>query len=185
MRLPTGSTRSRFRPAPGPPAGNDPPSGGCCVTRRIRAARAMGRRNYGRANASRGLCGNAKDWRAAIVPTTSGPDRIGSRLRFRPWSAKQLSPWRKSNWSVINIILPGVRSSPPCCKGCWSVSVAATRSIAPRPRPRRASFTTTGAWVPTLIVICGERFATTRRFVRITSMRWSGTNWCGCWKIRR
>ena len=34
-------------------------------------------------------CGNAKDWRAAIVPTTSGLDRIGSRSPFRPWLVKK------------------------------------------------------------------------------------------------
>jgi len=111
------------------------------------------------------------------------PDRIGSKLRFRPWSGNRPLTWRRSNWSKTNVTLPGVRSSPPCCKGCWSVSVVATLCIALQHRPRRASFIITGAWVPMLIVTCRERFATTRRFVRITSMPSFGRNSCGCWKI--
>ena len=126
---------------------------------------------------------NGKAWRAAIVPTTSGPDRTGLRSPFRHWLVKKRSIWRRSNWRRTNATLPGARSSRPCCKGCWFVSVAATPSTAPPPRLRRASFTTIGAWVPTPIVICGERFAITRRFVRINSTPWFGRNSCGCWKI--
>jgi len=100
--------------------------------------------------------------------TPTGLDRDhGSGLN----SAKKRSRWPKSSWSKTSGILPGARSNRPCCRGCWFVSAAATRSIAPLHKPRRASFITTGAWVPMLIVISGERFAITRRFVRTTSMR--------------
>ena len=98
--------------------------------------------------------------------------------------SEDTSPWRKSSWSKTNVILPGGRSSPPCCRGCWSVSVVAMPSIGPPRAPRRASFITTGAWGRMPIAIFGARFAITRPFVRITWMRWSGRNWCGCWRTR-
>jgi site-specific DNA recombinase len=85
----------------------------------------------------------------------------------------------QSSWSKTNSILRGARSSRPSCRECWFVSAAAMRCTAARPGPPPASSTTTAASVPMRIVISKERFATTRRFARTSSMRWCGRNSCG------
>ena len=125
-------------PGRGRQAGSAPRCGVCCATRRIRAGRALGRQKFVRDSASPDRYGNAQGWPPATVPTTNDPDRIGSRSRFRPWSAKKRSRWPKSSWSKTSGILPGARSNRPCCRGCWFVSAAATRSIAPLHKPPRA-----------------------------------------------
>ena len=73
---------------------------------------------------------------------------------------------------------------PSLLQGMLVCELVAMHSIALPRAPPRASFITTGAWVRMPIAISGARFAITRPSVRITWMRWSGRNSCGCWRTR-
>src|SRR5262252_5003516 len=87
----------------------------------------------------------------ASIAETRG---AGEPRQCQPRAAStRLDRDRGSGFDQRRYLRPGARSSLPCCRGCWSVSVVAMPSIAPPRAPRHASFITTGAWVRMPIAI--------------------------------
>ena len=158
-------------------------SGAYCAIRHIVERPATARRNCGRVNGSRDRCANEKDCRVAIAPTTSDRRRSGFRFRCQRWSARRCLHWRRSSWRRTENILPGARSSRPCCKGCWSVNSAVMRCTALQPVRASISCTIIGASDRMAIGDCADQCVRIVRSGRIIWIRSYGTRSSGCWKI--